>query len=95
MIKRILLCATLLLVFSLTCPPTWAQGSASQPPIFTYVSEWNTPRAQWADMAKVETDIKATMDALVADGTVLGYGTYENRIHSEASPTHGSWFQAE
>jgi len=95
MIKRIFVFATLLVLFGLTCPPTWAQGSSSQPPIFTYVSEWNTPRAQWADMAKVEADIKATMDALVADGTLLGYGTYENRIHSDASPTHGSWFQAD
>ena len=92
--RRLFVLAVLLLVFGLTCPPTWAQGSSSQPPIFTYVSEWNTPRAQWADMAKVEADIKPTMDALVADGTLLGYGAYENRIHSETSPTHGSWFQA-
>jgi len=95
MIRRVFVFAALLLVFGLTGPPTWAQGSSSQPPIFTYVSEWNTPRAQWADMAKVEASIKSTMDALVAEGTLLGYGTYENRIHSEASPTHGSWFQAE
>ena len=95
MIRRAFVFAVLFLLFGLACPSMWAQSTSSQPPIFTYVSEWNTPRAQWADMAKVEADIKATMDALVADGTLLGYGTYENRIHSEASPTHGSWFQAE
>jgi hypothetical protein len=95
MIRRAFVFAALVLVFGLACPPTWAQGSSSQPPIFTYVAEWNTPRAQWADMAKVEASTKPTMDALVADGTLLGYGTYENRIHSEASPTHGSWFQAD
>jgi hypothetical protein len=94
MIKRIFVLAALLVGLCLMCLPTWAQSNPPQPPIFTYVSEWNTPRAQWADMAKVEADIKATMDALVADGTLVGYGTYENRIHSEASPTHGSWFQA-
>ena len=95
MIKRVFVLAAFVLVFGLTRPPTWAQGSSSQPPIFTYVAEWNTPRPQWADMAKVEASTKSTMDALVADGTLLGYGTYENRIHSDASPTHGSWFQAE
>ena len=95
MIKRVFVLAALVLVFALTCPPTWAQGSSSQPPIFTYVAEWNTPRAQWADMQKHNESNKATLDALVADGTLLGYGTYENRIHSDASPTHGSWFQAE
>jgi len=95
MIKRVFVLAALVLVFALTCPPTWAQGSSSQPPIFTYVAEWNTPRAQWADMQKHNESNKATLDALVADGTLLGYGTYENRIHSETTPTHGSWFQAE
>jgi len=95
MIKRLSVLAVLLLVFGLACPQTWAQGSSPQPPIFTYVAEWNVPRAQWADMAKIEADIKTTMDALVADGTLVGYGTYENRIHSDASPTHGSWFQAD
>jgi len=95
MIKRVFVLAAFVLVFGLTRPPTWAQGSSSQPPIFTYVAEWNTPRAQWADMQKHNESNKATLDALVADGTLLGYGTYENRIHSDASPTHGSWFQAE
>ena len=95
MIRRLFVLTILLLLFGLACPPTWAQNNPGQPPLFTYVSEWNTPRAQWADMAKVEANIKPTMDALVADGTLVGYGTYENRIHSEATPTHGSWFQAE
>jgi hypothetical protein len=93
--RRLFVLPILLLLFGLAGTPTWAQGSSSQPPIFTYVSEWNTPRAQWADMAQVEANIKPTMDALVADGTIVGYGTYENRIHSEQSPTHGSWFQAQ
>ena len=95
MLRRVFVFAVLFLVFGLTCPSTWAQGSSSQPPIFTYVAEWNTPRAQWADMEKHNESNKATMDALVADGTLVGYGTYENRIHSDTSPTHGSWFQAE
>lgn len=97
MIKRMYVLSALLfvLVLSLACAATWAQGSSSQPPIFTYVAEWNTPRAQWADMAKVEASTKGTMDALVADGTILGYGSYENRVHSEEGPTHGSWFQAD
>jgi hypothetical protein len=43
MIRRAFVFAALVLVFGLACPPTWAQGSSSQPPIFTYVAEWNTP----------------------------------------------------
>ena len=45
-------------------------------------------------MEKVNADNKTLLDSLVADGTVLGYGTFENRIHSDGGYTHGSWFQA-
>jgi hypothetical protein len=97
MIKRacVLSAFIFVLVLSLACPVMWAQGSSSQPPVFTYVAEWHTPRAQWADMEKVEATTKSTMDGLVADGTIIGYGSYVNRIHSEEGPTHGSWFSAD
>jgi hypothetical protein len=94
MIKRMSVFAALFLVLCLMCPPTWSQGNPEQPPIFTYVAQWGVPRAQWADMDKVNAGNKALLDSLVADGTLLGYGTFENRIHSEGGMTHGSWFQA-
>jgi hypothetical protein len=94
MIKRIFVLSALFLVVALMCSPTWAQNNPEQQPIFTYVAEWGVPRAQWADMEKVNAGNKALLDSLVADGTLLGYGTYENRIHSEGGMTHGSWFQA-
>jgi hypothetical protein len=95
MIKRILVLSTLILSLGLLWSPTWAQGNQAQQPIFTYVAEWGVPRAQWADMDKVNAGNKALLDSLVADGTLLGYGTFENRIHSEGGMTHGSWFQAD
>jgi hypothetical protein len=94
MVGRLCGLTAFFLVLSLMCSPTWAQGNPQQPPIFTYVAEWGVPRAQWADMEKVNAGNKATLDSLVADGTLVGYGTYENRIHSEGGITHGSWFQA-
>jgi hypothetical protein len=96
MFRRISVFAVLLVVFNVMCPATPAQSNPEppQPPIFTYVAEWGVPRAQWADMEKVNASNKATLDSLVADGTLLGYGMYENRIHSEGGITHGSWFQA-
>ena len=94
MTKRILVLPALLLVLGMMCSVSRAQNNPEQPPIFTYVAEWAVPRAQWADMDKVNAGDKALLDSLVADGTLLGYGTYENRIHSEGGMTHGSWFQA-
>jgi len=45
-------------------------------------------------MEKADAEDKALFDSLVADGTLLGYGMFENRIHSDGGYTHGSWFQA-
>jgi hypothetical protein len=95
MIKRSFVFSTLVFVLGLMCSPTWAQGNQEQQPIFTYVAEWGVPRAQWSDMEKVNAGNKALLDSLAANGTLLGYGTYENRIHSEGGMTHGSWFQAD
>ena len=67
------------------------QGKA---PIYTYISEWAVPRAQWADMVKLDEQDRALMDKLIADGTLTGYGAYTNLIHQEGEPTHGTWFSA-
>jgi hypothetical protein len=94
MIKRTYVLTALIFVLVLMCSPTWAQGNQEQPPIFTYVAQWGVPRAQWDDMEKVNAENKGLLDPLVTDGTLLGYGTFENRIHSDGGYTHGSWFQA-
>ena len=95
MIRRVFVVASMLVVIALASSPLWAQGnSEQQSPIFTYVAQWDVPRAQWADMVKVDAADKPLMDSLVADGTVIAYGSFENRIHSENGMTHGSWFTA-
>lgn len=79
---------------ALLCSPAWAQGGPGAQPVYTYVAEWGVPRAQWAAMEKTNAEDKAMLDALVADGTLIGYGYFENRVHSDGGYTHGSWFQA-
>jgi hypothetical protein len=69
-------------------------GDQGKPPVYTYVSEWAVPRAQWADMAKVNEGDRELMDQLVANGTITGYGAFTNLIHQEGDPTHGTWFTA-
>jgi hypothetical protein len=94
MAKRIAVLAALFCVVGLMCLPTGAQNNPEQAPIFTYVALWAVPRAQWGDAAKMNEGNKALLDALVGDGTLIGYGTFDNRIHSVDGMTHGSWFQA-
>lgn len=65
-----------------------------KPPVYTYISEWAVPRAQWGEMVKVDDQDKSLMDKLVSDGTLTGYGAFTNLIHQEGEPTHGTWFTA-
>ncbi|MFY9582864.1 MAG: hypothetical protein WAR21_00045 [Candidatus Acidiferrales bacterium] len=66
-----------------------------EPPTFTYVSEWAVPRAQWADwVAYAEKNTKPIFDKLLADGTIISWGTYVTIVHDESGITHGLWFEA-
>jgi hypothetical protein len=74
-----------------------AQGQTSdqgKPPVYTYLSEWAVPRAQWAEMVKLDEQDRPLMDKLISDGTLTGYGAFTNVIHQEGEPTHGTWFTA-
>ena len=94
MLKRVFAPVVVLVALLLMSTPAWAQGNANQQPVFTYVAMWGVPRAHWADMEKMNTDDKAILDPLVANGTLTGYGMFENWVHSDGGYTHGSWFKA-
>jgi hypothetical protein len=70
---------------------TEAQG---KPAVYTYVSQWAVPRAQWGDMATLASQERPLMDKLLADGTITNYGSFTDLIHQEGEPTHGEWFSA-
>lgn len=93
MVKRIFVPVVALVALLLASTPAWAQGNPNPQPIFTYVSLWGVPRAQWGEIAKIDAELKAVLDPLVANGTLLGYGTFENLVHSDGGYTHGSWLQ--
>lgn len=94
MMKRFLVVTGLFVVSMVLCLPTFAQKNAEQAPVFTYVAEWGVPRAQWGEMEKPNPAVNSLLESLVADGTITGYGRYENLIHSVNGMTHGNWFQA-
>lgn len=71
-----------------------AQNPNAKPTSYTYVAQWHVARAQWPDARKVFDADASTLDKLVNDGTLTGYGIFENIIHSEESSTHGVWFTA-
>ena len=96
--KRSLLVLLLVLVATLLASPTssvMAQSAATEKPVmFTYVSTFEVPRANWAEFQKAETNDDAALKKLVADGTISNYGTFNRVAHQEGEPTHGDWFSA-
>lgn len=61
---------------------------------YTYVSEWSIPRTQWPEMDKQDAASIATMQKLVADGTLVHWGNFTIRVHQDDGLTHGEWFTA-
>jgi len=61
---------------------------------FTYVSRWAVPRGDWAAFEKEEKSSDATMQKLVADGTIIAWGDEAIRVHQEDGYTHAEWFTA-
>lgn len=85
---------TVCLVWVLLVPFLSQVAAQSKEPIYIYVAEWDVPRLQWGEIAKLDEQDRPVMDKLVADGTLIGYGAYSNLIHQEGEPTHGTWFSA-
>jgi hypothetical protein len=62
---------------------------------YTFVAQWQIPRAQWATWATdFDKNTKPVLEKLAAAGTLVGWGAYETIVHSEDGFTHGVWWSA-
>ena len=76
----------------------WAGQAGAQTPeakekpaLYTYVADWNIPRAQWADMEKSYAATQKLMDKAISDGTIVGYGSDVTLVHQGDGVTHDDW----
>ena len=76
--------------------PATAQVSAvkEKPPMYTYVGNWNIPRAQWAEMEKPNSGNQKILEQALANGTLVAYGSDINLVHRPDGYTHDSWWSA-
>jgi hypothetical protein len=67
-----------------------------KPPLYTYVSYWEFPRAHWREVDKDNaTGNQKLLAPALADGTLVGYGDDANQVHYSAEGfTHNNWWQA-
>lgn len=68
-----------------------AAQAAEKPAVYTFVMEWDVPRAMWGDYEKQMATTGDSLKKAVDDGTLLGYGMFSTITHSEGAPNHGTW----
>jgi hypothetical protein len=89
MSKKILIAFVLLLAVS-AVPISLSQMEQAQP-VYTFVSQFQVPRGSWAEYSSnTDKTFVPIAEKLVADGTLLGYSTFEAIVHTPEGYTHGS-----
>ena len=81
---------------AVTVAPASAQTSQvkEKPPMYSYISNWAIPRAQWSDMAKSDETDRPALEKALANGTIVGYGSDLNLVHTPDGETHDQWWSA-
>ena len=73
--------------------PAAAQAPAAEP--YTFVAEWNVPRAQWgAYLEDFDKNTKPVLEKHAAAGTLISWGAFESIVHTADGYTHGVWWTA-
>jgi hypothetical protein len=61
------------------------------PTVYTLVSQFQVPRANWAQYSEdSEKTLIPIMEKLTGDGTILGWSTFEQIVHTPDGYTHGA-----
>jgi hypothetical protein len=82
--------ASALLMAAAWATPASAQSAKieAKPPMYTYVSNWAIPRAQWSELDKTLADT----NKVLAGSSLVGYGVDENLLHQAEGSTHEVWW---
>jgi hypothetical protein len=89
MIKRI--AGLLLVVLAVMLVPAALPQMEPTPIVYTYVSSFQVPRANWAQYAE-DTDktFVPIAEKFMADGTIIGWSTFETMVHTPDGYTNGT-----
>lgn len=92
MMKRIAgVVAVAALAALVVAPMAPSQMEQAQPVVYTFVSQFQVPRASWAQYSEnTEKTFVPVAEKMVADGTILSYSTFEMIVHTPEGYTHGA-----
>jgi len=74
-----------------SAPIAFSQAGQGQPVVYTFVSQFQVPRANWAGYSEdSEKTVVPILEKLTADGTIMGWSTFESVVHTSDGYTHGA-----
>src|SRR4030088_3183066 len=86
----ILVVIAALIAMVVAVPVAVSQVESSQP-VYTFVSQFQVPRANWAAYSEdSEKTVMPLMEKLTADGTIVSWSTFEAVVHTPEGYTHGA-----
>jgi hypothetical protein len=89
MLKMIV--AMLVFVLAVSAVPIASPQAEQAPPVYTYVSQFQVPRASWAQYAEdTDKNFVPIVERVMADGTLVSWSTFETLVHTPEGYTHGA-----
>jgi len=81
----------LVFVLAVMLVPAALPQMESTPIVYTYVSQFQIPRANWAAYSEdTEKSFVPVVEKSLTDGTILSWSTFEQVIHTPDGYTHGA-----
>src|SRR5467141_1349664 len=81
----------LVMVLAVMLVPAALPQMEPTPVVYTYVSQFQIPRANWAAYSEdSEKTVVPVVEKMTADGTILSWSTFEQVIHTADGYTHGA-----
>ncbi len=78
----------LAVVLAVVIVPAAISQMEPTPRVYTYVSQFQVPRANWAQYSEEnEKTIVPIAEKLMADGTLVGWSTFETVVHTRSTKT--------
>jgi hypothetical protein len=65
-----------------------------KPPMYSYVANWQAPRADWSDMEKETAQVNTVLQKALDGGTLVGYGNDTYLVHTATGATHDNWWSS-
>src|SRR6202166_1631594 len=81
----------MLVALAVVSAPIAFSQTEPAPLVYTYVSQFQVPRANWAAYSEdTEKSVVPIVEKLTADGTILSWSTFEQVVHTPDGYTHGA-----